>query len=550
MIHSKLLRRFFLFPLLAIFFTSGQTVTLNGRVTDFNYDTPVAGARITIYEIESGTSDSTSTNTNGEWSLSFPSAIDGENITMPQEFRVLQNYPNPFNPTTNLPFYLPADATVEIRVTNLLGQTIDHRKQFLTKGSYSATWKSQGSAGVYLYTIRVGHKQITRKMLQLDGGESGGLSEIRPADIAPAYLNKTTTAPLRIVCSKIGYHPDTLATTTDQTNFTTFLQTVHNYICVADMHNDISEQMAANSYYHLANLHSTLHTDIPRLQSGGMDAQIFAIWASPNTYTSGFYQHALDQYDRLISEFAASPEDIQMVRTYSALDSAIDGRKIAGIIFVEGGHHIENSLDNLINLFNLGVRGMTITWNNSTDWAVSARDNESSTRGLSDFGRQVISTMDSLGMIIDVSHVGIQTITDILATTKNPIIASHSNARALCNNSRNLTDSQMQAIAAGGGIIGVCFYPYFLTNLRSATLSDVIDHINYIVNLIGIDHVGIGSDFDGIEVWPTELTDVSKFPLLTAALLEEGYKEAEVEKIMGGNFLRIFRQVCACPINL
>ncbi|MFH1213987.1 MAG: T9SS type A sorting domain-containing protein, partial [Candidatus Neomarinimicrobiota bacterium] len=169
MIHSKLLRRFFLFPLLAIFITSGQTATLSGWVTDFNYDTPVAGARVTIYEIESGISDSTSTNTNGEWSLSFQSAIDGQNVAIPQEFRVLQNYPNPFNPTTNLPFYLPADATVEIRVTNLLGQTIDHRKQFLTKGSYSATWKSQGSAGVYLYTIRVGHKQITRKMLQLDG---------------------------------------------------------------------------------------------------------------------------------------------------------------------------------------------------------------------------------------------------------------------------------------------------------------------------------------------------------------------------------------------
>lgn len=481
--------------------------------------------------------------------MSFQSSVD-EPLSLPQEFRVLQNYPNPFNPTTTLPFYIPADGSVEVIVTNLLGQTIDHRRQFLTRGSYSATWKSNGSAGVYFYTIRIGQKQITHKMIQLDGGHSGGLSAIQPADIAAANLAKTTTANLRIVCIKSGYHPDTLSTTGSQTYFTTLLQTVHSYIRVADMHNDISEQMAAYSTYHLADLHTSLHTDIPRLQGGGVDAQIFAIWVSPNSYTSGYYQHALEQYNRLTSEFAASPEAIQHVRTYSALDSAINAGKIAGIFFVEGGHHIENSLDNLINLYNLGVRGLTITWNNSTDWAVSCRDTESATRGLSDFGIKVINAMDSLGMIIDVSHVGIQTITDILATTKNPIIASHSNARKLCNNSRNLYDNQIQAIAAGGGVIGVCFYPYFLTNSRDAALSDVIDQINYIVNLVGVEHVGIGSDFDGIEVWPDELTDVSTFPLLTDALLEEGYTETEIEKIMGGNFLRVFRQVCGDSPNL
>jgi len=523
-----------------------MAASYSGRITDFNSDSPISGVRVTIYDTQSDECDSTSTDGNGDWSMSFQSSVD-EPLSLPQEFRVLQNYPNPFNPTTTLPFYIPADGSVEIIVTNLLGQTIDHRRQFVAKGSYSVTWRSKGSAGVYFYTIRIGRKQITRKMIQLDGGVSGGLSEVQPAEIASANLSKAITTSLRIVCSKSGYHPDTLSTTGAQTYFTTFLQTVHSFIRVADMHNDISEQMAFYPNYRIKDRHTYLHTDIPRLQDGGLDAQIFAIWDSD---TDTPYQNAMTLYNRLISEFATSPDEIQLVRNYTALDSVINAGSIAGIFFLEGGHYIENSLDNLISLYNLGVRGMTITWNNSTDWAVSGRDNASATQGLSNFGIQVINAMDSLGMIIDVSHVGIQTISDILATTKNPIIASHSNARALCNNSRNLYDSQIQAIAAGGGVIGVCFYPYFLTNSHNAALSDVIAQINYIVNLVGVEHVGIGSDFDGIEIWPTDLTDVSAFQKITTALLNEGYTENEITKIMGGNFLRVFRQVCGDSLNL
>lgn len=148
---------------------NSQTATFSGHITDFNNDTPISGVRVTVYDTESGECDSTSTDKNGDWSMSFQSSID-EPLSLPQEFRVLQNYPNPFNPTTTLPFYIPADGSVEIIVSNLLGQTIDYRRQFLTRGSYSTTWKSKGSAGVYFYTIRIGQKQITRKMIQLDGG--------------------------------------------------------------------------------------------------------------------------------------------------------------------------------------------------------------------------------------------------------------------------------------------------------------------------------------------------------------------------------------------
>jgi membrane dipeptidase len=189
---------------------------------------------------------------------------------------------------------------------------------------------------------------------------------------------------------------------------------------------------------------------------------------------------------------------------------------------------------------------MTITWNNSTDWAVSAADSRSTTVGLSDFGRQVIRTMDSLGIMIDVSHTGIKTIQDILEETTNPIIATHSGARSIQNHSRNLYDSQIVDIANSGGVVGIVFYPPFLGSPdNSVDINTVISHIDHIVNLVGIDYVAIGSDFDGIgDNTVNGLEDISKFPALTLALLEHGYTRSEVDKILGGNFKRVFEQVC------
>ncbi len=220
-------------------------------------------------------------------------------------------------------------------------------------------------------------------------------------------------------------------------------------------------------------------------------------------------------------------------------------RKIAGILAVEGGHAIENSLVKLKDLYARGARYLTITWNNDTNWAVSARDTARSAKvGLSDFGRQVIQTMDSLGMIIDVSHTGIKTIEDILAVTRHPIIATHSGARALVEHTRNLHDDQIRKIAATGGVIGVPFYPFFLTGTSRATINDIVRHIDYITKLVGVDYVAIGSDFDGIEVAPVDLREVARLPPLTEALLQKGYSRADVRKILGENFLRVFRQVC------
>ena len=223
--------------------------------------------------------------------------------------------------------------------------------------------------------------------------------------------------------------------------------------------------------------------------------------------------------------------------------------KIAAVIGVEGGHAIENNLDNLATLYEQGMRYMTITWNNSTSWAVSAQDSRSATVGLSEFGKSVIRMMDSLGVIIDISHTGIKTIQDILQVTTNPIVATHSGVRAIRNHYRNLYDSQIIDIANSGGVIGVVFYPPFLTT-GTAYIDNVIQHIDYIKNLVGIDYVAIGSDFDGIEVTPVGLEDVTKFPALTLKLLEHGYSQEEVEKILGGNFMRVFEQVCGSKKNI
>ncbi|HQI42071.1 MAG TPA: dipeptidase, partial [Ignavibacteriaceae bacterium] len=293
----------------------------------------------------------------------------------------------------------------------------------------------------------------------------------------------------------------------------------------------------------LKDLHNFNHTDIPRMQTGEVNIQFFSIWVSPTAYTN-YFDQALYMYDIFNSELSANTSSIGSATTLQEALSLNSQNKIAGVIGVEGGHHIEDSLEKLYELYNLGMRYLTITWNNSTSWAISAKDNRTLTQGLNDFGKQVIRKLDSLGVIIDVSHTGIKTIQDILTVTNNPIIASHSGARSVYDHYRNLYDWQIQDIANTGGVIGVVFYPYFLNGSANASIEDVIAHVDHIVSVVGTDYVSIGSDFDGIEVTPFGLEDVSKFPDLTLALLQHGYTEQEVAKFLGGNFKRVFEQVC------
>jgi membrane dipeptidase len=357
-------------------------------------------------------------------------------------------------------------------------------------------------------------------------------------------LRKVATDPYHIVTSKFVYMPDTVtATLSNGTNVDVRLETVHSRAFVFDLHNDVMEKVVYG--YQMGIRHTTDQSDLPRFRDGGVDAQMFAVWTDwRDSAAHPYYTYTLAMVDSFSSQIRKNASEFAQARNADDIVQANTAGKLAGILAVEGGHAIENDLEKLRAFHRKGARYLTITWNNSTAWAVSAADARSTTAGLSDFGRQVIRTMDSLGMIIDVAHTGIKTIWDILATTKNPIVATHSGVRALNNHTRNLNDAQIDSIARRGGVIGVVFYPPFLSPKSTATIDTVIRHIDYIKNRVGIDYVAIGSDFDGIESVPVGLEDVSKLPNLTSALLRHGYSIADVRKILGENYLRVFKQVC------
>jgi len=263
--------------------------------------------------------------------------------------------------------------------------------------------------------------------------------------------------------------------------------------------------------------------------------------------------------------------------------------KLAALLGLEGGYAIDGKLENVERYYRLGVRYMSLTWTESLPWAGSSGDAAGRGRGLNDFGRQVVREMNRLGMMVDVSHVSDQTFWDIVETSTKPVIATHSNARAIAPEPRNLTDDMIRALARTGGVACVVFYPAFvepgwrekkeavdkeiaaavneagrratgrgsfrriardrvrereyLKRLPPVTAARVADHVDHMVRLVGVDHVGLGSDFDGIQAVPADLADVSQFPNLTAELLRRGYTEGDVTKILGGNILRVMEEV-------
>lgn len=521
-----------------------------GIVRDSVKNTPIANVKVKIKNLSTGVEDSVTTNSNGQWTFTLMTNLETDDISN-NDFIVFQNYPNPFNPSTKINFYQSKDGLVEIFIHNILGELVDYKSEFLTAGIYSFEYQSRGAAGIYFYTIStcasVDNYRFsqTKKMIQLDGkGTGSGIQKINKIGDKNSFKKYNITSQYRIVYSKITHIEDTVfVELTGGMSLLKLLKSFHHNTIMLDLHNDILERISADTSYRLKNRNTYNHTDIPRLREGGVDLQFFAIWVSPNQYTN-YYQQALYMLNLFNREMNDNINSIAQARNWRQADSIINQGKIAAVIGVEGGHHIEDSIEKLLNLYNAGMRYLTITWNNSTSWAVSAADNRSTTVGLSDFGRQIIRKLDSLGVIIDVSHTGIKTIQDILQVTNNPIIASHSGARALRNHTRNLYDWQIQDIANSGGVIGVFFYPPFLNGTNNATIQDVINHIDYIKNLVGIDYVAIGSDFDGIGITPFGLEDVSKFPALTEALFNRGYSREDVEKILYKNFRRVFSQVC------
>ncbi len=524
-----------------------EIITISGSVKDQSTFAPIDSALIEIVNTKNPAERySVVTNTAGLWSYTFNTTGVLENPVLPGSFSVDQNYPNPFNPSTTIPLSTQIAGDVRITVYNAVGQLIDAKTFSVPAGNHAVDWTSKGAAGMLFYSIEFGGAKTTRKMIQLDGGGQGGLGNVTTfgGRATVTDLRKVVADPYHIVTSKLIYMPDTLtATLTNGTSVDVRLETVHHRAFVFDLHNDVMEKVVFG--YQMGIRHTTDQSDLPRFRDGGVDAQMFAVWTDwRDSIAHPYYAFTLAMVDSFNSQIRQNTAEFGQARTSDEILQVNAAGKLAGVLAVEGGHAIENDLAKLRTFYDQGARYLTITWNNSTDWAVSAADARSTTVGLSDFGRQVIRTMDSLGMIIDVAHTGIKTILDILATTKNPIVATHSGVRALNNHYRNLTDAQIDSIAGRGGVIGVVFYPPFLSSKSSATIDTVIKHIDYIKNRVGIDYVAIGSDYDGIGSVPAGLEDVSKLPNLTAALLRRGYSVADVRKILGENYLRVFRQVC------
>jgi len=363
---------------------------------------------------------------------------------------------------------------------------------------------------------------------------------------------------------------------------------IHQKAILIDTHNDaLSNELITKN--DLGKLQTTGNFDLVRAKQGGLDVQVFSVWCGEQHGKNDAYAFANREIDSLYALINRNPDKITLVRTASDLKKAVKQQKMAAMFGVEGGHMVEDRLDYIDSLAKRGMTYLTLTWNNSTSWATSARDetlkgDSLPHKGLTELGKQVVQRLNKLGVMIDLSHPGEQTFKDVMALTTKPVIASHSCVYALNPHRRNLKDYQLKAIAQNDGVVFLNFYSGFIdsaynpkhdlflanhkaeldslvkiyndedlasirlgiiykaeTDLMRPPLSMLIKHIDYMVKLIGVDHVGIGSDFDGAESYPLGLDSVTDYPKITAELLKIGYSEKDIDKILGGNFIRVLK---------
>lgn len=323
---------------------------------------------------------------------------------------------------------------------------------------------------------------------------------------------------------------------------------LHPVPIVADLHCD-ALYMVLRGKKDLITQSNSFEVDIPRLKQGGVNLQVFAIFVEPRT--KGYYHYVSRAIEKLKEICREDSADIAVALDPADIARIVAGGKIAALLAIEGGHALEDDLagddygDALSAYFDAGVRILTITHNKSNEFADAALDSlHQPNNGLSSSGQALIENANRLGMIIDVSHSSDKTFFDIIRASRAPVIASHSNARAICSHPRNLTDDQLKAIAKNGGVIGVNFHSSFLrSDGKRATIADIIKHIDHIIALVGDDYVVFGSDFDGMIKPPTDLKDVSQLPALIQALRTAGYSESTISKLSGKNFLRVFTAV-------
>lgn len=360
---------------------------------------------------------------------------------------------------------------------------------------------------------------------------------------------------------------------------------LHRACLVFDGHNDLPWVMRtkASSSFDQADIAQScpdFHTDIPRLRAGNVGAQFWSVYAPAETRQQKNAAHyVMEQIDLVYRMVERYPETFEIARTADDIERIHKSGKIASLIGMEGGHAIENSLGLLRMFHGLGARYMTLTHSDTLEWADAATDDPQH-QGLNQFGEEVVLTMNELGMLVDISHVSVDTMKDALRISRAPVIASHSSAFAIAQHPRNVPDDVLKLVADNRGVVLVNYFSGFvvpvsaqrmadmfdvrrelrkefpedadfdqaLADWRKAnpiepgTIHDVVDHIDHIVKIAGIDHVGIGSDYDGVSMLPDQLEDVSTYPLITQALLDRGYTAEEIRKVLGANMLRAYRE--------
>ncbi|HLA12551.1 MAG TPA: dipeptidase [Pyrinomonadaceae bacterium] len=384
---------------------------------------------------------------------------------------------------------------------------------------------------------------------------------------------------------------ETISTVDAPSNASTDAMLIHRRAITIDMHADTAQRLLDEGV-DLSQQLADGHFDTPRARAGGLDAQFFSIWVEPQLFGGGgtsAVKRADDQIAAVRALVEKHPDQWELATSAADIRRINGENKLAALLGLEGGYAIDERLEMVNRYFNLGVRYMSPAWSVSTNWAGSSNDAVGQTRGLNDFGRDVIREMNRLGMMVDVSHVSDPTFWDIIEVASQPVIATHSGCRAIANVPRNLTDDMIQAIAKTGGVVNVIFYPEHLEpgwgekkrivdreiaprvqrasnkekgnaaqkkmardrvrqeeyskRLPPVSVSRLVDHIDHVVRLVGVDHVGIGSDFDGVQITLSDLATVEDLPNLTRELVRRGYTPEDVEKILGGNMLRVMEQI-------